>query len=39
MLPISAENREGDEVEVDTDPREVTVPPDFAALDREAEAR
>jgi hypothetical protein len=49
-LPISAENREGagvaagDEVEVDieldTEPREVTVPPDFAeALDREAKAR
>ena len=50
MLPISTENREsagvaaGDEVEVDieldTEPREVTVPPDFAeALDSEAEAR
>ena len=50
MLPISAENRESavvaavDEVEVDidldTEPREVTVPPDFAAaLDGEAEAR
>jgi hypothetical protein len=50
MLPISAENREragvaaGDEVDVDieldTEPREVTVPPDFAeALDRDADAR
>ena len=50
MLPISTENREsagvaaGDEVEVDieldTEPREVTVPPDFAeALDSEAGAR
>jgi hypothetical protein len=49
-LPLSAENREragvaaGDEVEVevalDTEPREVTVPPDFAeALDGDAEAR
>lgn len=46
MLPLSAENRTsagvaaGDEVDVDieldTEPREVTVPPDFAAeLDRE----
>ena len=50
MLPVSAEIREragvaaGDEVEVDieldTEPREVTVPPDFAAaLDRDADAR
>ena len=50
MLPISAENRmlanvsAGDEVEVeiepDTQPREVTVPPDFLeALDRDTEAR
>jgi hypothetical protein len=50
MLPISAENRvlahvsAGDEVEVeiepDTGPREVSVPPDFQeALDRDAEAR
>lgn len=50
MLPLSAENRTGagvtagDEVEVelelDTEPREVTVPPDFAeALDRDGEAR
>ena len=50
MLPVSAEQREsagvaaGDEVEVDieldTGPREVTVPPDFkAALDRDAAAR
>ena len=49
MLPVSAEIREragvaaGDEVEVDieldTEPREVTVPPDFAAaLDRDADA-
>jgi bacteriocin resistance YdeI/OmpD-like protein/uncharacterized protein DUF1905 len=49
-LPISAENREGagvaagDEIEVtlelDTEPREVTVPQDFAtALEAEAEAR
>ena len=49
-LPVSAENREGagvaagDEVDVDieldTEPREVTVPPDFAeALDRDAAAR
>ena len=29
-----------DEVDVDTEPREVTLPPDFAeALDRDAEAR
>jgi hypothetical protein len=50
MLPISAENRmlarvsAGDEVEVevepDTGPREVSVPPDFQeALDRDAQAR
>jgi len=50
MLPVSAENREGagiragDEIEVelelDTAPREVEVPDDFAeALDRSAEAR
>ncbi len=50
LLPISAENREragveaGDEVEVDieldTEPREVMVPPDFKdALDRDADAR
>ncbi len=50
MLPVSAEQRAlagiaaGDEVEValelDTEPREVTVPPDFAAaLDRDADAQ
>jgi hypothetical protein len=50
MLPLSAENRAlanvsaGDEVEVelepDTQPREVTVPPDFQeALERDADAR
>ncbi len=50
MIPLSAENREsagvaaGDEVDVDiepdTEPREVTVPPDFTeALDRNADAR
>jgi Domain of unknown function (DUF1905)/Bacteriocin-protection, YdeI or OmpD-Associated len=50
LLPVSAENRElagveaGDEVDVevelDTEPREVTVPPDFSdALDRDADAR
>ena len=50
MLPVSQENREGagiqagDEIEVelklDTTPREVTVPDDFAeALDRQGEAR
>ncbi len=50
MLPVSAEVREqagitaGDEVDVDleldTEPREVTVPPDFAAsLDGDADAR
>ncbi len=50
MLPLSAENRTqagvnaGDEVEVevesDTQPREVSVPPDFReALDRDPDAR
>lgn len=50
MLPVSADTREkaniaaGDEVEVaielDSNPREVTVPTDFAdALDRDANAR
>lgn len=50
MLPVSAENREGagvaagDEVDVelelDTEPREVTLPPDFMeALDRDADAK
>ncbi len=50
MLPVSAEVREragvaaGDEVDVeitlDTEPREVTVPPDLAeALDHDADAR
>ena len=50
MLPISAENRKsagvaaGDEVDVDieldTEPREVTVPSDFKeALDRDVDAR
>ena len=50
MLAVSAENREaagvaaGDEIDVeielDTAPREVSVPPDFAeALDRDADAR
>jgi hypothetical protein len=50
MLPISAENRAsagvvaGDDVDVDieldTEPREVAVPPDFvAALKRDADAR
>lgn len=50
LLPVSAEQREkagvsaGDKVEVDIEvdnqPREVTVPPDFAeALDRDADAR
>jgi len=49
LLPVSAENREragvkaGDEVEVDieldTEPRELTVPPDFKdALDCDAVA-
>jgi hypothetical protein len=50
MLPLSAENRTsagvaaGDEVDVDveldTEPREVSAPPDFAAaLDADADAR
>jgi hypothetical protein len=50
MLPVSEEVRRnagvaaGDEVDVeldlDTEPREVTVPPDFSdALDRDADAR
>jgi hypothetical protein len=50
MLPVSAENRAGAqvaagdgvevEVELDTAPREVTVPPDFAAaLDQDAGAK
>jgi hypothetical protein len=50
MLPVSAEHREGagiaagDEVEIglelDNEPREVRVPPDFAAaLERDPEAR
>ncbi len=50
MLPVSAEHRAGigikagDEVEVnlelDTEPREVNVPPDFVeALDQDAEAK
>ena len=50
MVPLSAENRQGagveagDEVDVDleldTEPREVTVPPDLAeALSRDDEAR
>jgi hypothetical protein len=50
MLPVSAENRSsagvvaGDEVDVeielDTEPREVTVPPDFAdALGRDPDAK
>ena len=50
MLPLSAENRAaagvvaGDQVDVDVEldpqPREVTVPPDFAeALDADADAR
>jgi hypothetical protein len=50
LVGVSAENRKivavaaGDEVEVDleldTEPRELTVPPDFAdALDRDADAR
>ena len=50
MIPLSAENRAGagvaagDEVdidvELDTEPRVVTVPPDFAqALDRQPDAR
>lgn len=50
MIPVAAEHREaagvkaGEEVEVtlelDTEPREVSVPPDFAqALDQDAEAK
>ena len=50
LVPVSADNREragvaaGDEVDVDieldAEPREVTVPPDFAdALDRDPDAR
>jgi hypothetical protein len=50
MLPVSAENRAGAgiaagdevdvEVELDTEPREVNVPPDFtAALDQDTEAK
>lgn len=50
MVPISAENRAGArvaagnevdiELELDTEPREVTVPADFAeALERDAEAK
>jgi hypothetical protein len=50
LIPVSAENREsarvsaGDEldvkVELDTEPREVSVPPDLAAeLERDAKAR
>ena len=50
MIPVAAEHRKaagvkaGEEVEVilelDTEPREVTVPPDFAqALDLDAEAK
>lgn len=50
MIPVAAEHREaagvkaGEEVEVtlelDTEPREVTIPPDFAhALDQDAEAK
>jgi hypothetical protein len=50
MLPVSAENREkagvsaGEmldvELELDTDPREVTAPPDFAAaLERDQQAQ
>jgi uncharacterized protein YdeI (YjbR/CyaY-like superfamily) len=39
MLSVSAEVRERSGVELDTDPREVSVPPDFAeALDRDADA-
>jgi len=50
LVPVSADNREragvaaGDEVDVDieldAEPREVTVPPDFSdALDRDPDAR
>ncbi len=50
VLPISAENREGAgvvagddvdvDIELDSEPREVDVPPDFAeALDRDEAAR
>ncbi len=50
MIPVAAEHREaagvkaGEEVEVtlelDTEPREVTVPPDFSdALDQDADAK
>ena len=40
MLPISAGDEVEVEVEPDTQPREVNVPPDFLeALDRDADAR
>ncbi len=50
MLPVSAENRAGAgvsagdevdvEIELDTEPREITVPPDFLeALDGDADAK
>ena len=50
LIPVSAENREGAgvaagdevdvEVELDTEPRDVTVPPDLAeVLEREPKAR